>query len=31
VDDHRGGCHHGRLTQPGPLAEIAEIINGKVE
>ena len=30
VDDHRIGCRHGQLTQPQPLAEIAEIITRKV-
>ena len=30
VDVHRIGCRHGQLTQPQPLAEIAEIITRKV-
>ncbi|MDN3358473.1 non-ribosomal peptide synthetase [Actinomadura sp. DC4] len=30
VEDHRIDCHHGQLTQPRPLAEIAEAIERKV-
>jgi non-ribosomal peptide synthase protein (TIGR01720 family) len=29
VEDHRIDCHHGQLTQPRPLAEIAEAIERK--
>lgn len=31
VDDHRIDCHHGQLTQPRQLTEIAEIITGKAD
>jgi thioesterase domain-containing protein/acyl carrier protein len=29
VEDHRIDCHHGQLTQPRPLAQIAEAIERK--
>jgi nonribosomal peptide synthetase DhbF len=30
IEEHAVNCHHGEMTQPGPLAQIGAVIAGRL-